>query len=102
MIDQATRDKLRQQVRKGDYESAAKIYQKIVNRYVTPRYLEKFLKGQKNPSGRPGCHDPLKMFEAVAEAVSQRNQRQLDTTEKANRLIAQITRDTTPTQPMPV
>ena len=100
MIDQTTRDKLRQQVRKGDYESAAKIYQKIVNRYVTPRYLEKFLKGQKNPAGRPGCHDPLKMFEAVAEAVSQRHQNQLDTTEKANRLIEQITRDTTPRQPV--
>lgn len=96
MIDQATRDILRQQIRKGDYETAAKIYKQIVNRYVTPRYLEKFLKGQKNPSGKPGCHDPLKMFEAAAEAVRQRIEREQNATQTATKLIETILRDTKP------
>ena len=46
MIDQATRDKLRQKIRKGDYESAAKYTKNRKNRYVTPLFRE-FLKGRK-------------------------------------------------------
>lgn len=102
MIDQTTRDKLRKQIRKGDYETAAKIYKQVVNRYVTPRYLEKFLKGDKNPVGRPGCHDPSQMFESVARAVGQRLERERDATIKADKLISAIIRDTTPTQPIPL
>ena len=102
MISQSTRDDLRAQIRKGDYETAAKIYQDVVNRYVTARYLEKFLKGQKNPTGRAGCHDPSEMFGAIAKAVSQRNQREREATERANALVKAIMRDTTPAQPMPL
>lgn len=96
MINQSTRDELRAQIRKGDYETAAKIYKNVVNRYVTARYLEKFLKGQKNPTGRTGCHDPSEMFEAIAQAVSQRHQREREATDKADALVKAIMRDTKP------
>lgn len=100
MIDQSVRNRLKDQIRKGDYEAAAQIYKKNVTRYVTARYLQKYLEGQKNPTGRPGCHDPAAMFAAIAEAVRQRKAREQQATTQANELIQQIIRDTTPPQPI--
>lgn len=103
MIDQSTRNALKAQIRKGDYEAAAQIYQKVVNRYITPRYLQKFIEGQKNPTGqRPGSHHPLKMFSAVAEAVRQRREREQYNTSAANRLLETLMRDANHHQPIPL
>lgn len=101
MIDQAIRNNLKDQIRKGDYEIAAQIYQKLVKKRITPRYLHKFIHGTHNPTGqRPGTHDPLRMFEAVATAVRQRQTAAQNANTAAQKLIETILIDTKP-QPIP-
>ena len=87
MISQQARDELRQHTKKGDYKTAAKIYEQTVNRTIGARYLQKFIEGEKNPSGRPGCHQPLKMFEAVAQAVHRRQMAEQESTVAAQQIL---------------
>lgn len=102
MIDQPTRDTLENQIRKGDYEAAAQIYHKLVKKTITPRYLQKFLKGQKNPTGtRPHSHQPLQMFHALTQAVKERTDRQQQQTQAAQQLLQTIHSHTTQTKPIP-
>lgn len=101
MIHQSERDALRTQIKKGDYEVAAKIYKDKHIRQVGRRYLQRFMEGLNNPSGtRPGSHQPIDMYEAVAQAVRERIQRENETTERARamryKLIEKITLDTAP------
>ena len=105
MIHQSERDALRAQIKKGDYQVASNIYQKNHNRPIGRRYLQRFMEGISNPSGaRPGSHQPIHMYEAVAEAVRRRIQRENETTETARamryKLIEKIRRDTTPAKPI--
>lgn len=100
MIDQAIRTELRSKIRKGDYEAAAQIYKKIAKRNITPRYLQKFITGHKNPLARPGCHDPGQMFEAIAEAVDQRQRRERQYSDDARRRLEEIIRQDTAPQPI--
>lgn len=79
MIDQQQRDLLLANVKTGqeDYETAALIYQKATGLTIHPRYLEKFLKGQRRcHSGKPKRHQPVEMYRSVAEAIAQRHQRE--------------------------
>ena len=106
MIHQYERDALHQQIKKGDYQVAANIYKSKHIRQINRRYLQRFIEGTNNPTGaRAGSHQPIHMYEAVAEAISTRLQRENNTTDQATdirkRLIEQITRDTKP-QPMPL
>lgn len=90
MIAQSTRDKLRERIKKGDYESAAQIYKKNVNRYVSGRYLQQFLSGTHKVTGRKeGGHDPLKMFEALTEAVKRREEEERIISNKALEMLQQ-------------
>lgn len=105
MIHQSERDALAQQIKKGDYQVASNIYQEMHMRYVNRRYLQRFIEGKNQCTGaRAGSHQPLDMYKAVAEAIRQRLERDQDNTGQANeirqRLIDQITRDTTPHQPV--
>lgn len=88
MIDQSLRDQLRHQIKPGDWQIAAQIYQKLVKKYISPRYLRKFIEGDKNPTGqRQGVHSPVQMFDAVAEAIQQRQQTERDQTAKALKIL---------------
>lgn len=107
MIHQSERDALRQQIKKGDYLSAAQIYKEKYIRQIGRRYLQAFIEGHNNPTGaHPGSHNPLHMYEAVAEAVRQRIQRENAATEQARamryKLIEKIQRDTKPASPVPL
>lgn len=88
MIDQSLRDQLRAQIKPGDWQIAAQIYQNLVKKYISPRYLRKFIEGDKNPTGqRPGVHNPIQMFDAVAEAIRTRQQVERDQTTKALQIL---------------
>lgn len=101
MIAQHTRDQLRAQIRSGDWEKAAQIYEKNVSRPIYPRYLQKFIEGDKNPTGRnPRNHSPSQMFAAVAQAIQERQQREHEANQAAQKLLQTILRDTKPTQPI--
>ena len=100
MIAQQLRDTLDEQIEFGDYQIAAQIYLKKVKKPISPRYLHKFIKGQKNPTGRPGRHDPEAMFAAIVEAVSQRQERVRKATESARKFMDKIIHDTAPKSPI--
>lgn len=102
MIDQTIRDQLKDQTQYGDYERAAQIYQALVKKAITARYLHKFLFGHNNPTGqRPGTHHPKDMFAAVAQAVRERQTREQEANREARKILFdQILRDTKP-QPVP-
>ena len=88
MIDQSLRDQLRAQIKPGDWQIAAQIYQKLVKKYISPRYIRKFIEGDKNPTGqRPGVHNPIQMFDAVALAISQRQAAEIEQNQKALQII---------------
>jgi len=79
MIDQQQRDLLLREIKTGqqDYEKAAEIYQRLHGRSIHPRYLEKFLKGQRKcNSGKPKQHQPIEMYRCVAEAIAWRRERE--------------------------
>lgn len=88
MIDQSLRDQLRHQIKPGDWQIAAQIYQNKVKKYISARYLRKFIEGDKNPTGqRPGVHSPLQMFDAVADAVAKRQENERQQTQKAIQIL---------------
>lgn len=104
MIDQEIRTALLQKTIGSDFEAAAQIYEKNTKRPIYPRYLDKFLRGERNPTGRhPASHDPGQMFAAIAEAVAERQRRERQYSEDARRRLTElIMRDTSPHQPMPL
>lgn len=72
-ITKEARKELLKHVIRPDWEKAAQIYHKNSKKPIYPRYLERFLRCYSNPTGRAaGSHQPLQMFEAIAEAVAQR------------------------------
>lgn len=101
MIDQAIRNALLEKTIRQDWDKAAQIYKKNNNRFIYPRYLERFLRGYSNPTGRfAGSHQPLRMFEAIAQAVAERQQAERDQTAKALQILQTKIRIDKP-QPIP-
>lgn len=102
MIAQNQRDLLLDKIKPGDYHTAAQIYLRLTGRSIYPRYLQKFLKGQRKVTGRKKeGHDPLKMYEALAEAIKWREDKEAKTNESAaqiykEKLICKITGDLSP------
>jgi len=101
MIDQTIRDQLKAQTQYGDYEKAAQIYQELVKKPITARYLHKFMFGHNNPTGqRPGTHHPKNMFAAVAQAVHERQTRQQEANREARKILLEQIRNDTKPQPV--
>lgn len=75
MITQTQRDELKKHLKNGDLPRAAGIYERIAGRPISRKMLEKFMSGERKCLGtKPGAHDPLKMYEAVARSVAQRRE----------------------------
>jgi hypothetical protein len=88
MIDQSARDLLLQKAIRQDWDRAAQIYARKNSRTIYPRYLEKFLRGQRNPTGRKrGAHQPLDMFDAIATAIAEREEAERQQTAQALRIL---------------
>lgn len=102
MIAQNQRNLLLLRVKPGDYHAAAQIYHALTGRRIYPRYLQKFLKGERKVTGRKKeGHDPLKMYEAMAEAIKNRGEKEALLAESAaqiykEKLIQKITGDLSP------
>lgn len=104
MIDQEQRKALLDKLKKGDLADAVKIYEKNTARKINRTMLEKFIKGLYPFRGRnPNAHNPAQMFNAIAEAVAERQRRERQYSEDARRRLTElIMRDTSPHQPMPL
>ena len=73
MISLSERDELAKKLCHSDYSTAASIYTRNTGRKLHYRYLEKFIKGERKCTGKkPGAHQPLEMYRALAEAYRQR------------------------------
>lgn len=101
MIHNEQRAALAAQLVKGDLIQAVKIYEKIAKRKIHRSMLEKFVENLHPFRGdAPGSHDPLQMYQAIAQAIAERQQREREATQKAADLLQTILRDTKPTQPI--
>ncbi len=71
MISQEEREALRARIDGDtDYKAAAILYHVYTERTITEKYLYKFLRGERKVYGKKeDGHDPVKMYEALVEAV---------------------------------
>lgn len=103
MIDQTTRTQLRSQTKKGDIKRAAQIYEQKTGCKINPSQLQKLLTGHlQYQQGNIRKHQPLQMFNAITQAIQERQTAEQKATTEANKLLQQILRDTKPTQPIPL
>lgn len=103
MIDQATRTELRSQTQKGDIKRAAQIYEQKTGYKINPSQLQKLLTGHlQYQKGTIRKHQPLQMFNAITQAIQERQTAEQKATIEANKLLQTILRDTKPTQPIPL
>lgn len=101
MIDTEQIDALAAQLQPGDLVGAVKIYEKIAYRQISTSILQKFIRRRHPFTGRrPGSHQPIDMYRAIAQAVAQRCRHEQETTRKAAELVMQIIHDTTPRTPI--
>lgn len=90
MINQDQRNLLLREIQPGDYFTAAEEYKQLTGREIYPRYLQKFLKGERKVTGRKVTgHDPLKMYEALAEAIRKRKESDAKRTAAAAQIYKQ-------------
>jgi len=88
MIDQDTRDSLRNRIQGGDYKVASIIYRQKTGRRIGHRYLYMFLRGERNVTGRKeNGHNPLAMYSAMVDAVKKREMEAEDLTMAARGLL---------------
>lgn len=92
MIAQSERDALRARIHaQTDYVAAARIYSAKTGRSIHHRYLYKFLSGERAVTGqKPGSHQPLQMWEAIVEAIGQREREAEKMTAEARALRARL------------
>ncbi len=97
MIQTTARETLKANLQNGDLITAAQIYEKNTNRSIHPSLLQKFIAGKHRFTGKaPKAHQPLQMYQAIAEAVAQRKAKEYEATIAANQLLQTILRDTKP------
>lgn len=88
MISQDERNELRKRLNaKTDYVRAAHIYEKQTGRSIHHRYLYKLLTGERKVEGtKAGSHQPLQMWEAIVEAIRQRENEGEEMTTRAREI----------------
>lgn len=87
MVTQEQRAELMKMLKRGDIARARVLYMINTGRLIAENSLEKFIKGDRPFSGaRPGSHQPEEMFRAIAQAVSERHDRE----KRINTLAADI------------
>ena len=103
MITQEQKRELKNLLQPGDLSRAVNIYENTNRRQINKSAFYKFLTGERPFHGRkPGCHDPLAIFEAITRAIQERQQKERSAQNSAARLIDQITNDLDTLRPTPL
>jgi len=87
MIKQEDRDKLKKMMIRGDIARAKTIYRVNTGRIISEKTLQKFISGERKNLGLdPAAHQPAEMYKSLAQAVSERHDRE----KRLNTLAADI------------
>lgn len=93
MISSEQKEALSKRVVGGasDYNNAAEIYQALTGLSITPRYLYKFITGERKVTGaKPGSHNPVDLYEALVEAVTRREKKESEMKARAKALTERL------------
>lgn len=81
---------LRSVTQRGDIQRALQIYAQETGRPLSERSMQAFLQGTRYHGIRPGSHQPVDMYRAIAKAVAERQERE----RRLNALVKDIRRST--------
>ena len=90
MVNTGDLSALRAVTKRGDIQRAMQIYQADTGRLLSERSMQAFLQGTRYQGIRPGSHQPVDMYRAIAKAVAERQERE----KRLNALVKDIRRST--------